>query len=59
MKTYTPIKNKETKVSDLFYEYKLGAKPFLKWVGGKRQLLSQFEALYPIELKLKKIKKYY
>ncbi len=59
MKTYTPIKNKETKVSDLFYEYKLGAKPFLKWVGGKRQLLSQFEALYPIELKLKKIKNYY
>ena len=59
MKTYTPIENIENKVSDLFYEYQLGAKPFLKWVGGKRQLLEQFEALYPIELKLKKIKNYY
>ncbi len=59
MRTYTSINNKENKVSDLFYEYKLGAKPFLKWVGGKRQLLNQFETLYPIELKLKKIKNYY
>ena len=23
------------------------AKPFVKWVGGKRQLISQFESLYP------------
>ncbi len=59
MRTYTSIDIKESRVSDLFYEYKLGAKPFLKWVGGKRQLLSQFDALYPIELKLKKIKHYY
>ena len=59
MKIYSSTENKESKVSDLFYEYKLGAKPFLKWVGGKRQLLSQFDALYPIELKLKKIKNYY
>ncbi len=59
MKIYTSTENKENKVSDLFYEYKLGAKPFLKWVGGKRQLLSQFNELYPIELKLKKIKNYY
>ncbi|HHM21657.1 MAG TPA: Dam family site-specific DNA-(adenine-N6)-methyltransferase [Bacteroidetes bacterium] len=59
MKIYTPTESKENKVSDLFYEYKLGAKPFLKWVGGKRQLLSQFNDLYPIELKLKKIKNYY
>ena len=59
MKIYTSTQNKDNKVSDLFYEYKLGAKPFLKWVGGKRQLLSQFNDLYPIELKLKKIKNYY
>jgi DNA adenine methylase len=35
------------------------AKPFLKWVGGKRQLLDQFYNLYPLELKLNKIKNYY
>ncbi|NES00525.1 MAG: Dam family site-specific DNA-(adenine-N6)-methyltransferase, partial [Symploca sp. SIO1B1] len=34
------------------------AKPFLKWAGGKSQLLSQFEALYPRELKQGNIKKY-
>lgn len=50
---------KENLVEDLFYEYRLGAKPFLKWVGGKRQLLDQFEDLYPTELRLKKIKNYY
>lgn len=26
------------------------AKPFLKWAGGKGQLLSKFEELYPQEL---------
>ena len=49
----------QNKVEDLFYEYRVGAKPFLKWVGGKRQLLSQFETLYPAELKQRKIKNYY
>ncbi|MBF0389406.1 MAG: Dam family site-specific DNA-(adenine-N6)-methyltransferase [Desulfamplus sp.] len=34
------------------------AKPFLKWAGGKKQLLKQFENLYPDELKQGKIKKY-
>ncbi|NEQ67882.1 MAG: DNA adenine methylase [Symploca sp. SIO2D2] len=34
------------------------AKPFLKWAGGKSQLLSQFEALYPRELKQGSIKRY-
>ena len=33
-------------------------KPFLKWAGGKTQLLSQFEKLYPLELKRGKINKY-
>lgn len=47
------------KVEDLFCEYNVGAKPFLKWVGGKRQLLGQFEKLYPQQLKEKKIVNYY
>lgn len=34
------------------------AKPFLKWAGGKSQLLSQFEDFYPTELKQGKIEKY-
>jgi len=34
------------------------ARPFLKWAGGKTQLLSQFEKYYPEELKRGAIKKY-
>uniref|UniRef100_A9A7M6 site-specific DNA-methyltransferase (adenine-specific) n=1 Tax=Methanococcus maripaludis (strain C6 / ATCC BAA-1332) TaxID=444158 RepID=A9A7M6_METM6 len=34
------------------------AKPFLKWAGGKRRLLTQFENHYPDELMTGKIKKY-
>ncbi|MDJ1180053.1 DNA adenine methylase [Roseofilum sp. BLCC_M91] len=34
------------------------AKPFLKWAGGKSQLLSQFESHYPPELKQGKIERY-
>jgi DNA adenine methylase len=34
------------------------AKPFLKWAGGKTQLLKQFEAYYPDELYQGKIEKY-
>ena len=34
------------------------AKPFLKWAGGKGQLLKQFENYYPKELKEGKITKY-
>lgn len=56
---YQVTNDKNAIAGDLFYKYKLGAKPFLKWVGGKRQLLGQFEKLYPIELKIKKIKNYY
>jgi len=34
------------------------AKPFIKWVGGKTQLLEQFENYYPHELKNGQIKDY-
>ena len=34
------------------------AKPFLKWAGGKSQLLSQFEQLYPRALHSRKITNY-
>ena len=35
------------------------AKPFLKWVGGKTQLLEQLDRFYPPELKTGKIDKYF
>lgn len=53
------IQEELEKQDELLYEYNLGAKPFLKWVGGKRQLLPQLKALYPDDLKQKKIKNYY
>ncbi|WP_448528024.1 DNA adenine methylase [Raineya sp.] len=34
------------------------AKPFVKWVGGKNQLLEQFEEYYPNELRKGKIRNY-
>ena len=57
-KDYFPD-NSQNKVEDLFFEYKVGAKPFLKWVGGKRQLIEQLRNLYPNELNENKIKNYY
>ena len=59
MREYQTQQSDTNVVEDLFYEYNVGAKPFLKWVGGKRQLLDQFDDLYPIDLKLKKVKNYY
>ena len=35
------------------------AKPFMKWAGGKSQLLGQFQKYYPKELKVGRIKKYF
>lgn len=34
-------------------------KPFIKWAGGKTQLLKTFDSKYPVELKQGKIKNYY
>lgn len=58
---YKPKQKQEniSKVKDLFYEYSLGARPFLKWAGGKNQLLPVIKQLYPLELKERKIKNYY
>lgn len=54
----TPIQKKH-QVKDLFNEYSVGAKPFLKWAGGKGQLLSKFRDYYPSELKNNKIISYF
>ena len=37
---------------------KVKAKPFLKWAGGKGQLLPQFEDFYPKELRGRRVEKY-
>lgn len=34
------------------------ARPFIKWVGGKSQLLEQFEKFFPSELRKDKIQHY-
>ncbi len=59
MRKYSVKTIEECAVEELFYEYNVGAKPFLKWVGGKRQLLNDYQVLYPEELKSKSIKNYY
>ncbi len=35
------------------------ARPFLKWAGGKSQLLNQLQFYYPVDLRKGKIKKYF
>jgi DNA adenine methylase len=35
------------------------AKPFLKWAGGKSQLIEKFQELYPAQLKQKKLKHFF
>ncbi|WP_153797463.1 DNA adenine methylase [Foetidibacter luteolus] len=59
-KSYS-INNEESSnvLEDLFQPYNVGARPFLKWAGGKSQLLFKFQELYPKELKARRIKKYY
>ena len=57
MATATKYKIKDEKsltVEDLFNPYNVGARPFLKWAGGKGQLLDKFQDLYPKQLKQKR-----
>ena len=49
----------KSSVNDLVNPYRDGARPFLKWAGGKGQLLDKFQQLYPAQLKQKKIKTFY
>lgn len=49
----------QIQVEDLFNPYNVGARPFLKWAGGKGQLLNKFQDLYPKQLKDRKIKTFY
>ncbi len=46
-------------VEDLFNEYGVGAKPFLKWAGGKSQLLKTLNKFFPPDLKAGKIQNYF
>jgi len=50
---------KEISATNLLQEKNFGARPFLKWAGGKGQLLFKFKELYPQQLSDKKIKNYY
>jgi DNA adenine methylase len=59
LKKYSQKTDVLNKPEDLFQPYHLKAKPFLKWAGGKGQLLQKFKELYPKELVAQKIKNYY
>jgi len=60
MLTYkTETQSTTDTIEDLFNPYNVGARPFLKWAGGKGQLLDKFQDLYPKQLKDKKIKTFY
>lgn len=43
--------NTQAKAEAFFSEHAdvINAKPFVKWVGGKRQLIKQFEQFFPTE----------
>lgn len=56
---YETRKEIGTTANDLFRPYHVGAKPFLKWAGGKGQMLRKFQKFYPLQLKEGGIKKYF
>jgi DNA adenine methylase len=56
--TEMPAAKKQEKTKLLLENISLKAKPFLKWAGGKGQLLNTFHDLYPAALKEKKIVTY-
>ena len=59
-KRFTSVKPGKVKnLEDLLQSNNVGARPFLKWAGGKGQLIKKFQELYPQLLKDKKIKTYY
>ncbi|MGC8864664.1 MAG: DNA adenine methylase [Bacteroidales bacterium] len=49
----------ENWVEDIFNPYNVNAKPFLKWAGGKSQLLKVFRMLYPEGLSQGMITEYF
>lgn len=53
------IDSKQDITNNLSISTGIVAKPFLKWAGGKGQLLAKFQSLYPTELKENKIKSYF
>lgn len=57
--TYAATTDKLSTVKDLFNPYNVGARPFLKWAGGKGQLLTKFQELYPKQLVDKQINTFY
>ena len=53
------LKNRNTIIQNHKNQVELKARPFLKWAGGKGQLLQTFKNFYPPQLKEGKIERYF